>query len=301
MRDMRERMRCGAAALAILALTAGCAKTDETVAPPAASIAVTPAEAAVDAGAPLGFSYRFARVPGATLPTGDLWVFVHLLDDAGTLLWTDDHRPEVPPEKWGAEPVVYNRMMFVPRSATAGRVQVRAGLYSRSDGARVPLSGVDAGGRAYAVATFDVRPASNAAFVSFGDGWHGAERAAEEPMREWRWSSGRARLSFRPPGRDAQLWIELDQPVAEVGTQRVELREGSALLATMPVTPGKRTITLVPLSSGVDAGTPVDLDLTVQPTFAPAAIATLRSRDTRELGVRVFNVYAGAKPAATTR
>jgi hypothetical protein len=37
----------------------------------------------------------------------------------------------------------------------------------------------------------------------------------------------------------------------------------------------------------------VELDLHVRPTFVPASIPSLKSADTRELGVRVFNVHVG--------
>jgi hypothetical protein len=37
----------------------------------------------------------------------------------------------------------------------------------------------------------------------------------------------------------------------------------------------------------------LDLDLHVRPTFVPATTAGLNSQDTRELGVRVFNVHVG--------
>jgi len=37
----------------------------------------------------------------------------------------------------------------------------------------------------------------------------------------------------------------------------------------------------------------VELNVHVQPTFVPARTAGLGGQDTRELGVRVFNVYVG--------
>jgi len=161
----------------------------------------------------------------------------------------------------------------------------------------VRLTGTEKGDRSYAVAAFDVRPASNGVFVAFGEGWHGAERAPQEPLREWRWSAGEAQLSFRHPGGEAALWLELDQPVPAVGAQRLEVRSGQTLLATVPVTPGARQVVRVPLPGGRAAGSMVALDLNVEPTFVPAAVPSLRSRDARELGVRVFNVYVGSEAA----
>jgi hypothetical protein len=235
-------------------------------------------------------------------------VFVHLVDEGGMLLWTDDHRPPVPPSKWGAEPIEYTRTMFVPRVTYTGRVQVDVGLYVPPDGPRLRLTGTETGDRSYVAAAFDVRPASNAAFVAFGEGWHGAEVAPQEPLREWRWSAGDAQLSFRHPGGDAVLWLELDQPVTAIGTQRVEVRDGQALLATLRVEPGARQVGRIPLPAGTAGGSPLALDLHVQPTFVPASVPSLRSQDTRQLGVRVFNVYVAgvaaglqARPSGSTK
>jgi hypothetical protein len=277
---------------ALVCCSACASRPDDTA--PRASIGVTPAQPSAEAGAPFELHYRLATVANAAPLPADTWVFVHLLDDRGTLLWTDDHElsPRRPAE--GA-PVMYGRTMFVPRIPYAGRVRVEAGLYSRETGERMVLrGGAERGGRAYDVASFDLRPASNAVFVSFGDGWHGAERDERDAGREWRWSTRRARLSFRRPTRDAVLWIELDQPVDAVGLQTAELRAGSELIASIPVAPGPRRIERVPLAaSRLGTAPTVDLEVSVQPTFVPAATAPLNSQDTRELGVRVFNVHVG--------
>jgi hypothetical protein len=281
-----------AIACALASFSACRSQTPDTA--PRASIAVSPAQAAAEAGAPLDFEYRLSAVPGAPPLAGTYWVFVHMLDESGTLLWTDDHAPPTPPSSWTAAPLTYRRTMFVPRIPYAGRVRVEAGLFSRDDGTRVALAGTDRGGHAYDVAAFAVRPASNATFVSFGEGWYGAERDAGDAAHEWRWTMGDARLSFRNPRRDAVLWLELDQPVASVGPQSAELRAGADLLATIRVAPGARRVERVMLPAGrLGTAATVDLDLHVQPTFVPASTAGAASQDTRVLGVRVFNVYVG--------
>jgi len=279
-----------AAALAGILTVGACTKTNE-VQPPVAWIVVTAAKAGAQAGEPIEFTYRFTPVEGAPALSDDLWVFVHVVSEAGMLLWTDDHRPPVPPSNWGAKPVEYRRTMFVPRLSYTGPVRVEAGLYAPDGGARVPLTGEARGNRAYLVASFTVLPASKSVFVAYGDGWHGAERAPEEPLREWRWSSGDARLSFWHPGGDATLWLELDQPVSAVGAQRVEVREGPTLLATLALEPGTRHVSEVPVRRGPGSASNVELDLHVEPTFVPAAVPSLVSQDRRELGTRVLNVY----------
>ena len=287
----RSRRHAPLVLACVLAFSVACGSPSTDTASPRASIAVSPVQASAEAGAPIDLEYRLSKVADAAPLTGNIWVFVHMLDEGGTLLWTDDHLAP-PPASWAAAPASYRRTMFVPRIPYTGRVRVEAGLFSKDDGARVALAGVDRGGQSYDVAAFDMKPASNAVFLSFGDGWHGAERDAGEAAHEWRWSKGDARLSFRNPLRDAALWLELDQPVSAVGAQTVELRAGSTLLASIKVVPGARRIERVALA-GAQLGTApmVDLDVHVQPTFVPASTAGVANRDMRELGVRVFNVY----------
>ena len=287
----RSRPHARLALACVLVFSVACGSQSTDTASPRASVAVSPAQASAEAGAPIDLEYRLSKVADAAPLTGNIWVFVHMLDESGTLLWTDDH-PAPAPASWATDPVSYRRTMFVPRIPYTGRVRVEAGLFSKDDGARVALAGVDRGGHSYDVAAFDMTPASNAVFVSFGDGWHGAERDAGEAGREWRWSKGDAHLSFRNPRRDAAVWFELDQPVTAVGAQAVELRVESTLLASIKVVPGARRIERVALP-GARLGTApvVDLDLHVQPTFVPASTAGVANQDTRELGVRVFNVH----------
>jgi hypothetical protein len=92
------------------------------------------------------------------------------------------------------------------------------------------------------------------------------------------------------------LSLEIDQPVTQVGRQSVELRVGSDLLATLDVDPGARRIHRISLPAGrLGSGATVELDLHVRPTFVPATTAGLGGQDTRELGVRVFNVHVGVQ------
>jgi hypothetical protein len=275
-----------------LACCAGC-RSQAPDNGPRASISVRASQATAEPGAPIEIDYRLSPLPGALPLAGTYWVFVHALDESGMLLWTDDHAPPSQPSTWGTAPLDYRRTMFVPRIPYTGRVWIEAGLFSRDDGTRVP---VDRRAQTPDAASFEMRPASNAVFVSFGDGWHGAERDAGETAREWRWSKGDARITFRNPRRDAVLWLELDQPVAAVGAQTVELRIGPERLGSIGVTPGARRIERVALPAARLGTTPtVDLELHVQPTFVPASTAGIANQDTRELGVRVFNAYVAAR------
>ncbi len=293
---MSAHPRAFVAALTAVSVLGGFACANSTApSPPVATIAVSVARPAVDAGAPLDLHYTFSRMAGTPAPPADTWVFVHLLDGGGTLLWTDDHQPPAPASQWGSTPVDYTRTMFVPRLGYSGRVRVEAGLFSRRNGTRLPLDGSESGERAYTVASFEVAPPSNEVFVVYGDGWYGAERSEGDTLRAWRWSSVAARLSFRDPGGDAVLTLELDQPVAEAGPQAVDVRIGPTSLGTLHVAGGAaRRVYRLPLSSGTGAdGSTVDVDFSIRPTFIPSARPALASTDSRELGVRLFNVHVG--------
>ncbi len=279
---------CLLAMAAVAALAVAACHQDAAPVAPAARLTVTPQSRTAGAGAPIDLEYQITRLGAAAVPA-DAWVFVHMVDAGGALLWTDDHQPVPSPATWGDTPVVYRRTMFVPRATPAGRVHIEAGLFSRADGVRVPTAAGNP-----ATAGFEVAADVSGLFVVFGDGWHGAERVEQQQANEWRWSKGDARLSFRHPQRDVELTIELDQPVASVGAQRAELRVGSDLLAAFSVDPGAKSIHRIALPAARLGSTPmVDLDLHVQPTFVPASTVGAVSQDTRELGVRVFNVHVG--------
>ena len=278
-----------ATTLAIAATLAAC-RNDPAPVSPAAQVVATPQRSSAAAGGPIEVEYTITKRAGGPNIPADAWLFVHMVDASGTLLWTDDHQPAAPSAGAGDVSVVYRRTMFVPRTTPTGRMRIEAGLFSRDDGARIPTATGNP-----ATASFDVEPDSDALFVVFGDGWHAAERVPQQQANEWRWSKGDARLSFRHPRRDAQLTMEVDQPVNAVGVQTVELRAGSDLLATLTVEPGVRRIHTISLpDTRMGSGPMVELSLHVQPTFVPAHMPNLTSSDTRELGVRVFNVHVGA-------
>jgi len=285
----RTPRSCLLAMATATALALAACHKDAAPVPPAARVVVTPQLLTVGAGAPIDLEYQITRLARDAALPADAWVFVHMVDAGGALLWTDDHQPMPSPATSGDTPVVYRRTMFVPRATPAGRVRIEAGLFSRADGVRVPTAAGNP-----ATAGFEVAVRDSDLFVVFGDGWHGAERVEQQQANEWRWTKGDARLSFRHPPRDVELAIELDQPVASVGAQTAELRVGSDLLATFRVEPGARNIHRVALPAArLGSASMVDLDLHVRPTFVPASVASLGSSDTRELGVRVFNVYVG--------
>jgi hypothetical protein len=289
---MQRRIRTLLAAAVLLA-TAACGGGAADTAAPLATIAVTPLAAGAESGAPIDFTYRFQRTPqGAPLPE-DYQVFVHMLDDRGRLLWTDDHLPPVATSTWGDAPVTYQRTTFVPRDRAAGPVLVEAGLYSVASGMRVPLAAKLRGDRAYEVASFSVQPPSNAVIVNLDQGWHGAEQP-EGNAASWRWSSGTARLLMRNPRRNVVVWVDVERaPV--LSEQTIEWRIADTPVATLALQPG-RTVHRVPISAErLGSGDQVEVEWRVSPTFVPATVPALSSQDGRELGVRLYHVYVGVQ------
>lgn len=274
-------------------LGVACGRTEET-APPVATPTVTLARRAAAIGSPLEMTYRFAVAPDAPPFAESYWVFVHFLDADGELMWTDDHQPPTTTERWKpGETLEYTRTMFIPKFPYTGATAVEVGLFSPRSGGRLPMNGETRGQRSYEVASFELEPQLENQFVVFRDGWHPTEVADDDVGTEWQWSKKEATLAFRNPQRDVLFYLQLDRPVAPFeDPQQIEIRIGDAAVDRFPIRanrPELRKIPLTPAQMG-DAD-PVVVRILVDRTFVPAAIPAMKSRDPRELGVRVFRAY----------
>jgi len=272
---------------------AACGRTEDT-APPVATPSVTLAGKAVPIGSPLEMKYRFTVADDAPAFTEDYWVFVHFLDRDGELMWTDDHRPPTPTDRWKAgNTIEYARTMFVPKFPYTGPTTVEVGLFSPKTGQRVPLTGQTRGQRSYEVAKFDLELQSANRFVVFKQGWHPAEVADDQVGTEWQWSKKEATLTFRNPKKDALFYLELDRPAAPFPEpQQVEVRLGDQVVDRFPLASHEYQLRKIPLSSTqLGTGDTVEMRIAVDRTFVPADIPSMKSRDPRELGVRVFRAY----------
>jgi hypothetical protein len=286
-----------ALALGGLLPAAACQRRADTE-PPVATpgFAVNRPSAAL--GSPVEITYRFDVAADAPPLTQNYRVMVHFLDSDDELLWTDDHDPPVPTTRWKpGERVEYVRTVFIPVFPYVGPVTVRMGLYSTQDGRRLPLSGEAPEQRSYKVATIDLVPRPEEGFIVFKDGWHAAEVAHDNPAVEWQWSRRQATLSFRNPRRDAVLYLHLDGRPDLVGRpQQVTLRIGEAVVDTFEVATREEIVRKVPIAAAqFGEGEAVDLGIEVSETFVPARIPAADSRDSRELGIRLFHVYLEPK------
>jgi hypothetical protein len=263
-----------------------------------ATPSMSAAQSRVTAGTAIDLTYRFAMSPGAPALDDDHMVFVHVFDARGERLWTGDHQPPTPTRRWTAGSVVeYVRPMSVPWNVPGGRVSIEMGIYSPRTGERLTLAGDDRGRRSYRVASLDVVPHSDPPAI-FVEGWHGVERAANEPGVEWHWSAGAGTIWLRNPRRDAVLVVDADQPMVALGEpQRVTVRIGPAEVGAFSLAPGQRATQRVAVAASQLGDEPlVRIVVAPERTFVPAAIPAAASGDTRTLGVRVFSAYFESPP-----
>ena len=282
---------CRIVGILVLSLALSSCRRPADTAAPVATPTVTLDRAQVSVGSPADIHYRFVVAADAPAFAKDYWVFVHFLDRDGELMWTDDHAPTTPTRQWKAGATIeYTRTMFIPKFPYTGETRVEVGLFSTETGDRLPMSGNNAGMRSYQVATFNLGLPADNTFVVFNSGWNETETADDASGVEWQWSKREATLSFRNPKRDAELFLQLDQPVRALPEpQQVELRIGTTPLDHFPLPVGERLLRRLPISAAQLGGADtVELVIAVDRSFVPASIPELRSTDPRELGVRVF-------------
>ena len=292
-----SRTAVSVGSVSVLLVTAlgagGCSRPPDNE-PPVATPSLTLARTDAAIGAPVEMTYRFVVAPNAPAFSEDYWVFVHFLDADGEMMWTDDHPPPVPTRQWKpGQTVEYERTMFVPKFPYVGDARVELGLVSLKTGARLPLAGTSKGQREYEVASFNLHRQTDNLFVVFKDGWHQTEVAEEGNGIEWQWSKQTATLAFRNPMRDVTFYFECDQPIADLGeTQHVELRIAAAVIDAFDLAPGMKELRKIPLARGqMGEAETVAVTVSAGKTFVPATVASLKSSDSRELGIRVFRAY----------
>jgi hypothetical protein len=295
---VRSRTVCTSVELACVlsALVAsGACSRKESTSTPVATPTVAVRRAQAPAGRAIDVTYRFAVSPSAPPFAENYTVFVHALDKNGDRLWTGDHQPPTPTSQWKPGTVVeYTQPMVVPRLARPERVTIAVGIYSPTSKDRLTLSGDDIGRRAYRVGTIEVTAPPGASNPIYLGGWHDLEAPEGPQGTQWRWSKDKGTVWLLRPTGKAELVLALDQPTEAFGApQQVTILNGETVLDAFPLPRGRLELRRVPLPPPSEAGDHIRLELTVavDRTFVPARIAALQSRDTRELGVRVFDIH----------
>jgi hypothetical protein len=283
--------------LAVTILITACSRAPADAARPVASASVSVTPAVVASGMPIELDVRFAVAPDAPAFKENYEVFIHVVDDDGRMIGSTDHAPPTPTREWKAGSTIeYKHADYAPISDYVGEATFVVGLYSKSSGERVPLSGDLAEGRAVRAGSFEMRERSEPYTVIFREGWHPPE-APEGSGLEMRWSMKSGRLAFANPKRDVELTLELDQPANVFSVaQHIEIRVGEAIVDEFDLEPGRPLVRRIALSAGqLGDDNTVDLAVVSDKTFVPAKFASLQSSDTRQLGVRVFRAFVQPK------
>lgn len=276
---------------ALAALAAACGGASDAVAPLATpTVAVN--HTRVPLGSPIDVTYKFQVAQSARFDK-DYRVLVHFLDADDELMWTDDHMPPQPTSGWKpGQTIEYTRTVFVPLYPYIGEASIAAGLYAPGTNDRVPLAGESIGQRAYRVARIKLQPQTDNVFLAFLDGWHGPETATDNQAVEWQWTRKEGVLRFRNPKRNATFYLHYDgQPSAFDTPQTVTVSLGAEVVDTFQVSGPEEAIRRISLKAAqFGPDDMVAIRIAVDKTFVPA-LATPGSRDSRELGIRVFHAF----------
>src|SRR3954463_9075065 len=286
----RVSVLTSAVAVVAIAVTSSCSgKTDNE--PPVATPSLTLSRDTVAIGSPVKLTYKFVVAPDARFNT-DYWVFVHVLDPTGELLWTDDHLPTPSTTAWKpGQTVEYTRTVFVPNYPYIGEALVRLGLYDRATTNRLALNAPQVSRREYLVAKFQLQPQSENIFLIYKDGWHPAEVATDNAASEWQWTKKTATISFKNPKKDSTFYLEFDARTDLFNPpQQVTLRIGDQVIAKFAADTRERKMLTFPITAAqLGSGDMTELLIDVDRTFSPG------SGDLRELGIRVFHAFIEPK------
>ena len=279
--------------LAALVLTSSCASPPQ----PIGVVRVGLDRHTVPLGASIEATVQFDLAPTLEPLSEDYQVFLQMLDQNEVLLWTTEHDPPVPTTAWQpGQSIRYTQSVRVPAYPYIGPAIVAVGLLSPVSGERLALAGDDLGGLAYRVATLTLEPQHESSFVMYDEGWHQVEFDLFDEI-SWRWSTDRAVLSFRNPGRAATLLLELQgRPSLFDTPQQLTLTVGGRMFDEVTLD-SDSPMRLEYEMTAADLGEADDvrIELLVDRTFEPAALDG-GAIDTRQLGIRLFDVYVEPLP-----
>jgi hypothetical protein len=129
--------------------------------------------------------------------------------------------------------------------------------------------------------------------MQYSSGWYDPESEPTDIGTNWRWTQKEAIVKVRNPNDDALLYLKVDGvPERFPEGQNLTLSVAGHEVETFRIEsnqPVMRKYNIDKETLGTDKQ--VEIKLVADKTFSPASDKI--SRDTRELGVRVYQVYLG--------
>jgi len=244
-------------------------------------------------GTPVEMTYSFSTKKDYVPLKRDLTVFVHFLDPKGNIRFQDDHVPPKPTSTWRPNGNYnYTRTLFIPKNIPQGEYTVTMGIYAPDKGERIDLDAPKQNHREYDMGKVMIEIPPQEPIIQYVKGWYDPESIPTDVSTHWRWISKEAVMKVRNPMADALLYFKADGvPERFKEPQMVTLTVGE-WSDTFPINSNQLFLKKYNISKdklGTDKM--LEVKVSVDKTFVPADDKV--SADTRELGLRVYELYLG--------
>jgi hypothetical protein len=250
---------------------------------------------AAEMGTPIELTYSFTTKKDYVALNRDLWVFCHFLDPKRVIRFQDDHQPSIATSQWRpGQTYHYSRTLFIPKNIPHGEYTISAGIYAPGKDERLELDATSLDHRAYNMGTFTIEIPPQEPIIQYKSGWYDPESFPNDPQVQWRWTKKEAVMRVRNPNVDALLYFKADANSDRFGTdpQKVTVKVGDTPIDTFPMVGNQPILKKYTISKDkLGPGKMLELKVEVDKTFRPAEDKV--SADTRELGIRIYELYLG--------
>ena len=246
-------------------------------------------------GTPIEVTYSFSTKKDYVALSKEMTVFVHFIDPRGNRRFQDDHEPPKPTSEWRANGNYnYTRTVFIPKNIPAGEYSVVVGIYSPTKGQRIEMEAKPYGNRSYEMGTLLVEIPPQEPVVQYTSGWYDPESEPNDVGRSWRWTKKEAIMKVKNPNTDALLYLKVDGvPERFPEAQKLTVSVDGHEIETFSISSNQPVMKKYDVPKSMLGNEKmVDVKLAVDKSFIPASVEKA-SRDTRDLGVRVYQLYLG--------